>query len=156
MELRDVFQMMIQQTSEALALTELVIGTVTAADPLEISIDSTMDTLRAPVLYLTAAVVEKKIPILKHTHQITGLGHSHTAPEGGTSTNLTDTYETLEALADIACTEFGKPLPVEDGYIILNRALAVGDKVLLLQVLHGQKFIILSRVFEAEAEEEST
>lgn len=94
--------------------------------------------------------MERKIPILTHTHQITGLGHSHSAPEGGTSTNLTGSYETASALAAIACTEHGKPLPVKDGYIILNRALAPGDKVLLLQVMHGQKFIILSRIFESE------
>lgn len=150
MELLDALQQIAQQSAAALSPAELVIGTVTAADPLEISIDPAMDTLRAPVLYLTAAVVEKKIPILTHTHQITGLGHSHSAPEGGTSTDLTGSYETASALAAIACTEHGKPLPVENGYIILNRALAAGDKVLLLQVLHGQKFIILSRVFEAE------
>lgn len=150
MELLDAFQQIVQKSVAALSPAELVIGTVTAADPLEISIDPAMDTLRAPVLYLTAAVVEKKIPVLKHTHQITGLGHSHSAPEGGTSTDLTGTYETASALENIACTEHGKPLPVQDGYIILNRALAAGDKVLLLQVLHGQKFIILSRVFEAE------
>lgn len=150
MELLDALQQIAQQSAAALSPAELVIGTVTAADPLEISIDSAMDTLRAPVLYLTTAVVEKKIPILKHTHQITGLGHSHSAPEGSTSTNLTGTYETQNALEDIVCTEFGKPLPVENGYIILNRALAAGDRVLLLQVMHGQKFVILSRVFEAE------
>lgn len=150
MELLDALQQIAQQSASALSPAELVIGTVTAADPLEISIDPAMDTLQAPVLYLTAAVVERKIPILAHTHQISGLGHSHSAPEGGTSTNLTGTYETSEALADIVCTEFGKPLPVQDGYIILNRGLEAGDRVLLLQVMHGQKFIILSRVYQAE------
>lgn len=148
MELLDVLQQIGQQTAQALAPAELTIGTVTAAHPLEISIDPAMDTLRAPVLYLTAAVVEKKIPILQHSHQVTGLGHSHSAPEGSTSTNLTGTYDTTQALEDIACIEHGKPLPVKDGYILLNRALEAGDKVLLLQVMHGQKFLVLSRVFE--------
>ena len=37
---------------------------------------------------------------------------------------------------------------MEDGYIILNRALAVGDEVILLRVQNGQKFIVLSRVFK--------
>ena len=40
---------------------------------------------------------------------------------------------------------------MKDGYIILNRALEVGDKVLMLRVMRGQQFIILSRVFEKEA-----
>ena len=149
MERLDALPQIAQQSASALSPAELVIGTVTAADPLEISVDTAMDTLRAPVLYLTAAVVEKKIPILKHTHRISGLGHSHAAPEGGTSTDLTGTYETSEALEDIACTEFGTPLPVKDGSIILNRGLEAGDKVLLLQVMHGQRFVILSRIFES-------
>ena len=37
---------------------------------------------------------------------------------------------------------------MEDGYIVLNRGLAAGDKVLLLRVMRGQQFVILSRIFE--------
>ena len=48
----------------------------------------------------------------------------------------------------IICQEFGQALPVENGYIILNRALAVGDEVILLRVQNGQRFIVLSRVFK--------
>lgn len=40
---------------------------------------------------------------------------------------------------------------MKGGYIILNRGLEVGDKVLMLRVMRGQQFIILSRVFEKEA-----
>ena len=39
-------------------------------------------------------------------------------------------------------------LPVEGGYIIFNEALAAGQKVLLMRVQNGQKFVIISRVFE--------
>ena len=39
--------------------------------------------------------------------------------------------------------------PVEGGYIILNRGLEAGDKVLMLRVQNGQKFLVLSRVFES-------
>ena len=46
------------------------------------------------------------------------------------------------------CWEDGKKLPVKDGFIILNRRLEEGDRVLLLRVQHGQKFIVLSRIFE--------
>ena len=35
----------------------------------------------------------------------------------------------------------------EMGYLLLNRSLAVGDKVLLLRVQSGQKYIVLSRLF---------
>lgn len=148
MELIEILQQIGQQGADALSPVDLVIGTVTADAPLEISIDATMDTLRAQVLYLTAAVVEKKLPVLRHNHEVTGLGHAHSTSDGETSTELTGTYQTTDALEDIACMEYGKKLPVKDGYIILNRGLETGDKVLLLQVMHGQRFIVLSRVFE--------
>ena len=40
---------------------------------------------------------------------------------------------------------------MEDGYIILNKKLETGDKV-LLRVCRGQQFIILSRIFERGAQ----
>lgn len=158
MELLDAILLTSQASQRASQPTELVIGTVTAANPLEISINNMQAPLRKQVLYLTESVVEKKIPILDHIHHINTLGHSHTCPDGGTSTNLTGSYPTLTSLVsegansdqtqNIICYEHGKPLPIKDGFIILNRALEIGDKVLMLRVQHGQKFIILSRVFE--------
>ena len=147
MELKDVLQQMMQQSQAAMQPTDLCIGTVDAVDPLEITISTAMAPLRREVLYLTESVVEKKIPILTHSHTIpTGtLKHNH---GGAVGNDLTASYQTDERLQSILCYEHGQPLPVENGYIILNRALTVGDKVLLLKVQKGQKFIILSRVFE--------
>ena len=106
---------------------------------------------------------------LDHSHAVTGLGHSHSTDEGSTGTALGSSYQTGDGLGgsyttgdaltpdaytsdqrleDIVCYEDGKALPVEDGYIVLNRGLAVGDKVLLLRVMRGQQFIVLSRIFE--------
>ena len=111
-------------------------------------------------MYLTESVVEKKIPVLEHNHYAVNLGHTHTCPDGTTSEALTGRYLTeayslvsegfdpTEQAQDIICWEHGKKLPIEDGFIILNRKLEVGDKVLLLSVAHGQKYIVLSRVFE--------
>lgn len=159
MDLLDVMQDICQQSIRASSPTELTTGVVTAADPLEITSQTSMQPLRAPVLWLTAAVVEKKIPVLTHKHRIETLSHTHTAPEGTTGEALTGSYLGEESLAsegfdgalqaqDIVCWEDGKPLPVEDGFIILNRKLEVGDKVLLLRVLKGQAFVVLSRIFE--------
>lgn len=130
MELIQALQQIMQKNMQAMQLTNLVIGTVTAESPLEITSSTAMAPLRAGVLYLTEPVIEKKIPILQHTH---------TTPDGATGT----------ALESVACQEDGKSLPVEGGYIILNRKLEVGDKVLMLRVQNGQKFIVLSRVFES-------
>lgn len=129
MNLAETIYYMNQKSQGAANLTDLRIGTVVSASPLEISINANMAPLQSGILILTAAVVEKKIPILQP---------NHTNPEGGTTGN---------ALNSIACLENGQTLPVENGYIILNRALEVGDKVLLLRVQSGQKYIVLSRVF---------
>lgn len=137
MELIDMLHQISQQSQEASQPTDLRVGTVTSANPLEISINPNMAPLQAGVLYLTVSVVEKKIPVLQHNHVI-----HDTYTGGGTS-------EDNLLQSNIICYENGQALPVEDGYIILNRALAVGDKVLLLRVQKGQKFIVLSRVMEA-------
>ena len=68
MELLDAILLTSQASQRASQPTELVIGTVTAANPLEISINNMQAPLRKQVLYLTESVVEKKIPILDHIH----------------------------------------------------------------------------------------
>ena len=171
----------------AYGLSDLVLGTVTSVKPLEVTLRESMAPLPQEVLWRTAAVVEKKIPVLEHehitagfrhghtvsglghSHGVSGLSHTHTAAEGPTGSalggsfqageGLEGTYPTAEALlpdaytsderlGHIVCYEDGKPLPAEDGYIVLNRGLAAGDKVLLLRVMRGQQFVILSRIFE--------
>lgn len=133
MNLADALHLVGQDSMKAAQLTDLCIGTVTATGPLEIKTVNAMAPLRAPVLYLTDSVVEKKIPILEHTHA--GV-HGETGP--------------ALLKAEIICKEHGQSLPVKDGYIILNEALKVGDRVLMLRVKSGQKFVVLSRVFEGE------
>ena len=158
MSLSGTLYAMMQDNRAAGQPTDWKSGTVTSVDPLEVTINTQMAPLRESVLILTESVVEKKIPVLEHRHHTNSLGHSHTAPEGQTSTDLTGSYPTLYSLysqgaggdqsQNIVCYEHGKPLPVEDGYIILNRKLEVGDKVILLRVQNGQKYIVLSRAFE--------
>lgn len=130
MELIQALQQIMQKNMQAMQLTNLVMGTVKSKSPLEITSNTAMEPLRAGVLYLTESVIEKKIPVLRHTH---------TAPDGATG----------PALESVVCQEDGKSLPVEGGYIILNRGLEAGDKVLMLRVQNGQKFLVLSRVFES-------
>lgn len=144
MELADVLKQMTEDSMNGSQLTDLKIGTVTKAKPLEISVNPAMPPLKAGVLYLTAAVVERKIPILAHSHTVpasttgTADAHSHTIPS----------VTTGSALDGITATENGKPLPAKDGFIILNRGLEIGDKVLMLRVMRGQRYVVLSRVME--------
>ena len=131
MSLSQALYQMMQDNQAAGHPTDLRVGTVTKESPLEITINTQSAPLKGPVLILTEPVVEKKIPVLEHLHS---------APGGYTDNRLLE--------SQIICQEHGKPLPVKDGYIILNRALEVGDKVIMLRVENGQRFIVLSRVFE--------
>lgn len=204
MELRDVLYQMMQKNAAAMQPTDLCVGTVVGTGPLQVSLSAQTAPLEGAQLILTEAVVEKKIPVLthihemeglSHTHTLSGLGHSHdttgfahshttgglshahTLAEGQTGAALTGSYSSDEqlagtfssdqkltgtyttsgalgdvemqgALSGVVCIENGQPLPVEDGYIILNRALAAGDTVLLLRVERGARYIVLSRMFE--------
>lgn len=131
MELKDVIQQMIFETMKAYQPAEMQIGTVTSTNPLEITLDGTMQPLKASVLYLTETVIEKSIPILEHTH---------TTPQGVTDAALLQ--------ADITCDEHGSNLGTQGGRIIFNNALKVGDKVILQRSQNGQKFVIQSRVYD--------
>ena len=131
MSLSQALYQMMQDNQAAGHPTDLRVGTVTNDSPLEITINTQSAPLKGPVLILTEPVVEKKIPVLEHLHS---------TPVGPTDDRLLE--------SQIICQEHGKPLPVEDGYIILNRKLEVGDKVIMLRVESGQRFIVLSRVFE--------
>lgn len=204
MELRDVLYQMMQRNAAAMQPADLCVGTVVSAAPLQVSLSAQVAPLEGEQLLLTEPVVEKKIPVLthihemeglSHTHTLSGLGHSHsttgfahshttgglshahTLPEGQTGAALTGSYNSDEqlagafssdqkltgtytssgalgdvemegALSGVQCIENGQPLPVEDGYIILNRALETWDIVLLLRVEHGARYIILSRMFK--------
>ena len=158
MSLISAIQYVSDQSRQASQPTDYVRGTVTSEDPLKITIDDTMQELERQSLILTASVIEKKIPVLTHKHYISTLSHTHTCPTGATTPGLTAQYLGEESLIseganttlqgeDIICYENGEPLPVEDGYIILNRKLETDDKVLMLRVSDGQLFIVLSREF---------
>ena len=135
MDLKDVLYQMMQENTAAGQPTDLRVGTVTREEPLEITINPATSPLRRRQLCLTEPVIEKKIPVLAHRHRIQVSEGADAALQG----------------EDIVCWEDGKKLPVKDGFIILNRRLEEGDRVLLLRVQHGQKFIVLSRIFEEEA-----
>ena len=141
MDLIDVLHQMTEETMDAYGLSDRAVGTVTGIDPLEVAIRESMAPLPQEVLWLTAAVVEKKIPVLghehitagfRHSHTVSGLGHSHTAEDWDTGEALGGSYSTGEALTpdaytsdkrleNIVCYEDGKPLPVKDGYTAPTR-----------------------------------
>lgn len=157
-DLKEVIQQLVAAQMDASQPSDLCIGTVTAPPPaLEIVIDNQMAPLKKQVLYLTASVVEHKIPLLRHRHKFP---HTHTTPAGQSGPPVPEplTQDSLLSESasaevqqeDIACWINGKKLDpaIQDGYILLNPALKKGEKVLLLRVQHGSKFVVLSRVYE--------
>lgn len=117
MELIDVIQKMIIEHNANANLTDLAIGTVKQADPLQITLINSTLMIPSSVLYLTESVIEKKIP----------------------STAFVD--------PETKCLENGRPIQSQNGYVVTNRGLQTGDKVIMLRVMGGQGFIVLSRVF---------
>lgn len=156
MTLLDMLLQISDQSQSANQPTDLEFGTVTGIDPLQIVRDAQQAPLTGGVLVLTQAVIEKKIPILAHKHYTSTLMHNHLnqVPNDLTGSYISETslvsegYDSALQSEDIICYENGEALPVEDGYIILNRKLEVGDRVVLLKVQRGQRFLVLSRVFE--------
>lgn len=148
MELVDSIMEIAKKVYGSIGITDYVSGTVTAIDPLEITLVNTMIPLPAEVLELTESVVEKYLIIDPHYHTINVLGHDHTYSEGTTGTALAGAYDTLTKIWTGTVYEHGIALPTELGKLTFNRGLEVGDKVILLRVLDGQKFLVLSRVFE--------
>ena len=131
MELIDVLTQLIGDSVNSMQFAEMYIATVTAADPLEVQIDVNQATIKEALLYRTDAVIERKIPYPYHRHTVDGSTTSY-------------------ALNGYAAVIDGEQQALEDNYIVLNKGLATGDKVLLLAVQKGQKFIILSHLYTKE------
>ena len=147
-------------------------GTVSQISPLSIRLNERTRELTGEAILLTEPVVEKLLTINKHTHQIgAGVGtHTHsievpvTPPppaevpigtaKGATfpPTEIDSATEIVNKVISGKCTEHKKDLPVKEDsekiVITLNRALEKGDKVLMIKVSSGQRFIVLSRIFE--------
>lgn len=81
MTLTDVLHGMMEDAMLGYGLTDLAVGTVISVSPLKVKVREDMDALPQETLWLTAAVIEKKIPVLKHTHITEGFRHDHTLPD---------------------------------------------------------------------------
>lgn len=140
-ELLDTLQKINRNYLSGLSLTDLAIGTVTTFSPspfnIQVTIEGTMQPIPKEAIRLSQSVIPKVLNIAPHTHQYQDYD------EGSPTTRTTE-----PAFDFITCVENGETL---DGaatqQVTINRGLRVGDKVLMLRVLNGQNFIILSRVY---------
>jgi hypothetical protein len=103
MDLLGVINQVVQNNTEAQKLTDLSIGTVTSADPLEIQTRIDMPPLPSEVLLLTDAVKERIEDVTNSNDEVIGT-------------------------------------------VTVQHGLEAGDKVLMLRVMKGQQFIVLSKL----------
>lgn len=158
-----------------------VVGTVVGVEPLQIKLDDNdAIVIEGEAIVLTSAVVERKVTVQKHTHDIgkdvaththgaSGLTTQDTPPTGppvtvpvngdtSTPNELKTNTKVVDTVISAVCNEHGDDLDVEsdDEKIVftINRALRKDDKVVMLSVDCGQTYIVLSRAFmEKEAGE---
>lgn len=130
--LYEQIHMLICNTIKSMKFTDYRIGTVLAINPvMKIKVsDRLIITDVGDNIMLTEQVLEKKLD-LKHKHTTTGLSHSHSVSKGSCSDSLSGSYDSDEQLSET---------------IVINEGLKVNDKILMLQVDGGQKFIVLSKL----------
>jgi hypothetical protein len=140
---------LIENHMNAAGLTDLVIGTVFTVSPLTIEItpDFIVDT---DVLYLTEAVTERKID-LSHTHEFP---HTHIDTQGGTSVSQSTTTTAGDGTLVLNPVDASPTPSYSQGSTyqqsgIINPGLAKGDAVLMLRIMAGQAYLVLSRVVNA-------
>lgn len=151
----------------------LCYGVVTSAKPLKIRLDESTLEISDSAVMLTESVVERKITIDKHNHTIGSalVSHQHSyVNAAGTTTDtaspiktpgLTDKNTVDNTVLSVHFSEFGQDLTdkqVESDSdkvtITTTRALEKDDKVLMLRLMGGQKFVVLSRLFLREGEDD--
>lgn len=120
--LHQTLQGIIQNTIGNMGLTELEIGTVETIGPLSVRISPEI-LLPAGALLLTETVCYKQVN-LTHTNPPAGVG--------------------LASGATVV-TAAGSNAP-QGANIMINRDLVIGDRVLMLSVMGGQQYVILSKV----------
>lgn len=127
-------QIWMQSIIENMKLTEYEIGTVIQLNPTKIDFgdNKIVEDVGTNIFY-TEAVTEKKL-VIGHKHTIDVLEHSHSYSGGTTGQSLSETYPTSDELKTYIITE----------------GIKVGDKLLVLRVGKGQKFIILSKQRDIE------
>ncbi len=127
------------EVNEASKPMNIVLGTVMSISPLIVSIDQRIH-LTEEFLILTKQVTDHYVDVVVNLNSelegVPGLGHSHTCPEGSTSTGLSNAIAQTKHRHKIKGTK----------KILMKYGLKVGDDVLLVRVQGGQKYVILDTI----------
>lgn len=116
----------VQNIISNMKLTEYCIGAVKQLNPLKIDFgEGKVITDVGTNILFAEQVLEKKIQ-LQHYHTLSNLSHAH----GDTSISLDGSYNTSDNLVTYT----------------INEGIKQGDKLLMLRVANGQKWIVISKL----------
>lgn len=167
-DLNETMKKLALQAIEESSPTAILFGEVTGTDPLEITIDQKLK-LTEEFLILTSSVRDHKVYMtVNHSTNETYLdaNHDHAASssfdgEGKTeitnkvdptSTKVTSTAKTtVTGDVDTSINSVSIPLSHSHGYsgkkeFLIHNGLIQKEKVILLRVQGGQKYLVLDRV----------
>lgn len=128
--LHGIIKTIVQNVMNNMDLSDVVVGTVETVSPLAIRV-SPQILLPAGTLILTETVCMKKV----------NLTHTHTGDSGGTTGPALNDGRTVNTAATV-----NQDNPPQAPYTIINRELEQGDRVVMLRVLGGQQYVVLSKV----------
>lgn len=129
------FQLTVENIVTNMKLADYRIGTVTNLNPLIIDLGDNKKIEDVGTNFYYTEQVLKKVIHLQHEHSIDSLSHNHSSGEGATTTNLDGSYNTDKRLASY----------------VVNEGLKLNDKLIMLCVAKGQKFIILSKLYNTNS-----
>lgn len=141
--------------------TDYVMGTVTSTSPLKIQTSLYEPEIQGNMLMRTEGVVPKSL-------DLSGLidsGHNHPyggaqGVDSGTSTSSDKDYTDVgwvnviqgpgtPITPKVTMTIDGKAYPMSSsGEVVLNEGLAEGDPVIMMRVDNGNRFLIISKVYD--------
>ena len=175
MNLLQTIQSIVQNCMKSADLTDLVYGTIASVNPLSVELNNPSRLIiPAAALELTYSVSDHYVDMtvdhmtddaelenidvpmdLSHAHSVPGYNtgdtaiggdstslHNHTAGGVGTST---ENPGANGMNIDASQTEHAHPYTGRKMFLV-HYGLAVGERVMMLKTLAGQKYIILSRV----------
>lgn len=140
MNFSQAIRKVVKEYIEASMPTDIMIATVTTVDPISISLNSTMAPITISSIKLTSNCIEKTIDVLEHEH-------SYYDSDTGDDSSGSRTRKTEKILQNVQVYDNGVPLGRKGNKLIINKGLAVGDKVLVIQANAGNTYVILSKLY---------
>ena len=126
----EIMKMAARDMNEAEQPTDLRFGTVVSTSPLKVQVTN-LFTIPESLLIVPEKLTDYTVKVSMNW-ETEGIGnHSHTCPEGGTSSNGAHSHSIVSA---------------NSKSITIHNALKVGDKVALIRAKGGQTFYILDRI----------